>query len=161
MLFASLRSLFLTKTLNSAFQNTFQLSFCLSVSKFKAGKKACSFYPSSRQQRQVGSWDGGSLVYRVSSMPGLPPILSSSKPLWDTAGKENTFVVSDLSSLMLTTYVAVVFPSDSFCDGSLTVVNCSDWHLCLCFAKSHAHQQNKGGITVLILPLRGMLTGLN
>lgn len=82
----------------------------------------------------------------------LHQILSSSKPVWDTAGKLNTLVFSSLSNLMLATYVAVSFGLTPPVMMSLTVVNCA-------CAKTHAHQQNKGGIPVLPSHLEGCWQG--
>lgn len=140
-----LRSLFLTKTLKNAFQNTFQLSFCFRVSNPRQARKIGAFILAVETGR--GRWIPKSLgqlgllsEFRARTST---KILNSFKPVSNTEWKiKGIFVFWNLSNLTLTPYVAVACQAGSFRD----VTNS-------CFAKPRARQQSRGASTVQTVSL--------
>lgn len=123
--------------------NTFQLSFCFNVSKFKAAKKTRSFYPNSRDRRIPKSMSQLGLHSEFHARASTK-ILNQFKPLWNTEWKIKSIFVyfSNLRNLMLTLRLQLSFSLTPFVM-SRTVVDSSDGICVLC-----------RGNLVLMLPLK-------
>lgn len=104
------------------------------MSKFQAGKKAWAFILAVDSR---GKWvpETEAAWSTVSSVPVFHQHSVHPSRCETPQGRKTLLWFQILVVLMLTTYIAVVFRSDSFCDGSLTVVNCSDG-ICVCALQS-------------------------